>query len=302
MKSKALENGPSLDWSSRRAGARTRTQRARVRAVRTLVVYLMLLAVGTVFMLPLLWMMTTAIKPLPDIFKIPPVWLPNPPRWSQLWEPWINRGFTVYFLNTLKIAGLSVLGVILSSSLVAYSFARLRWPGRDVFFVLTLSAMMLPFQVRIIPLFLIFKQLGWINTHLPLIVPHFFGGAFEIFLLRQYFRSLPQDLDDSAKIDGAGYFRIYWSILLPLTKPALAAVGIFTFMDQWNAFMTPLIYLSQRKKYVLSIGLASMRDEFTVNWGDMMALAFLVTLVPLLVFFLAQKYFIRGITMTGLKG
>ena len=162
--------------------------------------------------------------------------------------------------------------------------------------------MMLPFQVRIIPLFLIFKQLGWINTHLPLIVPYFFGGAFQIFLLRQYFRSLPKDLDDSAKIDGAGYFRIYWNILLPLTKPALAAVAIFTFMNQWNAFLTPLIYLSERKKYVLAIGLASMRDEFTVDWGDMMAISFLVTLVPLLVFFFAQKYFIQGITMTGLKG
>lgn len=300
MKSKTLAGGASLDWSSSRA--RYRTQRTLARILRALVAYLLLLVVGTVFMLPLLWMMTTAIKPLPDIFKIPPVWLPNPPRWNQLWEPWINRDFTVYFLNTVKIAGLSVLGAILSSSLVAYSFARLRWPGRDLFFILTLSAMMLPFQVRIIPLFLIFKQLGWINTHLPLYVPYFFGNAFEIFLLRQYFRSLPQDLDDSAKIDGASYFRIYWNILLPLTKPALAAVGIFTFMDQWNAFLTPLIYLSERKKYVLSIGLAIMRDEFTVNWGDMMALAFLVTLVPLLIFFLAQKYFIRGIAMTGLKG
>ena len=185
---------------------------------------------------------------------------------------------------------------------MAYAFARLRWPGRDAFFILTLSAMMLPFQVRIIPLFLIFKQLGWINTHLPLIVPHFFGGAFEIFLLRQYFRSLPKDLDDSAKIDGASYFRIYWNILLPLTKPALAAVGIFTFMNQWNAFLTPLIYLSERKKYVLAIGLAVMRDEFTVDWPDMMAISFLVTLLPLVVFFVAQKYFIQGITMTGLKG
>jgi multiple sugar transport system permease protein len=194
-----------------------------------------------------------------------------------------------------------VIGTVLSSSLVAYAFARLRWPGRDLFFLLTLSAMMLPFQVRIIPLFLIFKQLGWINTHLPLIVPHFFGGAFEIFLLRQYFRSLPGDLDDSAKIDGASYFRIYWNILLPLTKPALAAVAIFTFMNEWNAFLTPLIYLSTREKYVLAIGMAMMRDEFTIDWGDMMAISFLVTLVPLLVFFFAQKYFIRGIAMTGIK-
>lgn len=301
MKSKTFEDHAAMGWPPSVAGSRLRTQRTLKRAVRLLLVYLLLLLVGLIFMIPLLWMLTTALKPLPDIFKIPPVWIPNPPRWSQLWEPWIERGFTTYFLNTVKIAGLSVVGTILASSLVAYSFSRLRWPGRDVFFILTLSAMMLPFQVRIIPLFLIFKQLGWINTHLPLIVPHFFGGAFEIFLLRQYFRSLPRDLDDSAKIDGASYFRTYWSILLPLTKPALAAVGIFTFMNEWNAFMTPLIYLSERKKYVLAIGLAVMRDEFTVDWSDMMAIAFLVTLVPLLVFFFAQKYFIRGIAMTGIK-
>ncbi len=302
MKSDMLEEPAGSGWSPNIDSSHDRTRHNRMRLVRTFFSYLLLSFVSFVFMIPLLWMITTALKPLPDIFKMPPVWLPNPPQWSNMWQPWIDRGFTTYFLNTVKIASLSVVGAILSSSLVAYSFARLRWPGRDAFFVLTLSAMMLPFQVRIIPLFLIFKQLGWINTHLPLIVPFFFGGAFEIFLLRQYFRSLPKDLDDSAKIDGAGYFRIYWNILLPLTKPALAAVAIFTFMNQWNAFLTPLIYLSERKKYVLAIGLASMRDEFTVDWGDMMAISFLVTLVPLLVFFFAQKYFIQGITMTGLKG
>jgi multiple sugar transport system permease protein len=301
MKSNPVSTPSSVGWSP--AASQSRLQMRRLqRVLRTVLVYLTLLAVSIIFMIPLLWMLTTALKPLPDIFKMPPVWLPNPPRWEQLWEPWIRRDFTIYFNNTLKIAVLSVLGSVLSSSIVAYAFARLRWPGRNIFFLLTLSAMMLPFQVRIIPLFLIFKQLGWINTHLPLIVPHFLGDAFEIFLLRQYFRSLPRDLDDSAKIDGAGYFRIYWNILLPLTKPALAAVGIFTFMNQWNAFLTPLIYLNERKKYVVSIGLAVMRDEFQVDWADLMAISFLVTLLPLLVFFFAQKYFIRGITMTGLKG
>ena len=302
MKSKTLNDQGSIGWALRvkQSGYRLRT--AVTHVLRMLLTYLILLVVGVVFMVPLLWMFTTALKPLPQIFKMPPVWIPDPPQWQQLWMPWIRRGFTLYFGNTLKIAGLSVVGTVLSSSLVAYAFARLRWPGRDAFFILTLSAMMLPFQVRIIPLFLIFKQLGWINTHLPLIVPYFFGGAFEIFLLRQYFRSLPKDLDDSAKIDGASYFRIYWNILLPLTKPALAAVAIFTFMNQWNAFLTPLIYLSNNKKYVLSIGLAVMHDEFQVAWSDLMALSFLVTLLPLCVFFFAQKYFIQGIAMTGLKG
>jgi multiple sugar transport system permease protein len=301
MKSSTIQDHPAPDWISANKRSRSQTLRVVRRLLYKVLVYLLLTFVGLVFMLPLLWMLTTAVKPLPDIFKIPPVWIPNPPLWSQLWQPWIEREFTTYWLNSVKISGLSVIGTVLSSSLVAYAFARLRWPGRDLFFLLTLSAMMLPFQVRIIPLFLIFKQLGWINTHLPLIVPHFFGGAFEIFLLRQYFRSLPGDLDDSAKIDGASYFRIYWNILLPLTKPALAAVAIFTFMNEWNAFLTPLIYLSTREKYVLAIGMAMMRDEFTIHWGDMMAISFLVTLVPLLVFFFAQKYFIRGIAMTGIK-
>ena len=241
MKSSTIGNQPADGWYDANKRSRNLTLRAIRRFLHATLIYLLLCLVGLIFMLPLLWMLTTAIKPLPDIFKIPPVWIPNPPLWSQLWQPWIEREFTTYWLNSMKIAGLSVIGTILSSSLVAYAFARLRWPGRNLFFILTLSAMMLPFQVRIIPLFLIFKQLGWINTHLPLIVPHFFGGAFEIFLLRQYFRSLPVDLDDSAKIDGASYFRIYWNILLPLTKPALAAVGIFTFMNEWNAFLTPLI-------------------------------------------------------------
>lgn len=299
MKSKTL---PRLASAPQASHTSIDYPRVILRALRLLLTYVALLIVGFIFMVPLLWMLTTALKPLPDIFKIPPVWLPNPPQWPQLWEPWIERDFTLYFRNTLQIALLSVVGEILVSSLVAYAFARLRWPGRDLFFVLTLSAMMLPIQVRVIPLFLIFKQLGWINTHLPLIVPHFFGSAFEIFLLRQNFRSLPRDLDDSAKIDGASYFRIYWNILLPLVKPALAAVGIFTFMNQWNAFLTPLIYLSERKKYVLAIGLAVMRDEFQVDWSDLMAISFLVTLLPLVVFFVAQKYFIQGVTMTGLKG
>ena len=195
-----------------------------------------------------------------------------------------------------------MLGTLLSASLVAYSFARLRWPGRDVFFTLTLASMMLPFQVRIIPLFIVFKQLGWLDTHLPLIVPHWFGDAFYIFLLRQYFRTLPVDLDEAARIDGASSLRIYWSILLPLIRPALATVAIFSFMDNWNAFMTPLIYLNSQSNFTLAIGLAQFRNQFQVSWNALMADSFLVSVAPLCVFFFAQKYFIRGIAMTGIKG
>jgi multiple sugar transport system permease protein len=258
MSSSATTVGPTLG-----------TREAR-RIVSLAVLYVALILISFIFITPILWMLTTALKPTQDIFKIPPVWIPNPPDWREFVDPWIEGGFNTYLFNTVKITVLSMIGTLLSTSLVGYSFARLRWPGRDLFFTLTLASMMLPFQVRIIPLFILFKQLGWLDTHLPLIVPSWFGDAFFIFLLRQYFRTLPIDLDDAAKIDGAGSFTIYWRILMPLVTPALATVAIFSFMDNWNAFF--------------------------------MATSFLVTLAPLAVFFFAQRYFIRGISMTGIKG
>src|SRR6185437_7071626 len=270
--------------------------------VKLVLLYVALIVISFVFVTPILWMISTALKPAPDIFKIPPVWIPNPPDWREFVDPWVAGGFNVYLFNTVKITVLSMIGTILSTSLVAYSFARLRWPGRDLFFTLTLASMMLPFQVRIIPLFLLFKQLGWLDTHLPLIVPSWFGDAFFIFLLRQYFRTLPVDLDDAAKIDGAGNLTIYWKIMMPLITPALATVAIFSFMDNWNAFFTPLIFLNTQSKFTLAIGLAQFKSQFQVSWNDLMATSFLVTLAPLLVFFFAQRYFIRGISMTGIKG
>lgn len=266
------------------------------------VLYVVLSGISLLFLTPVLWMVTTALKPVQDIFKIPPVWLPNPPNWGIFIEAWIKGGFTVYLLNTVKITFLSLVGTLLSSSLVAYAFARLRWPGRDLFFILTLASMMLPFQVRMIPLFLFFRQIGWIDTHLPLIVPHWFGDAFYIFLLRQYFRTLPVELDEAARLDGASNLRIYWTILLPLLRPALAAVAIFSFLDSWNAFLAPLIYLNSQQNFTLAIGLAQFRRQFQVAWNELMATAFLVALPPLCVFFLCQKYFVRGIVMTGIKG
>ncbi len=276
--------------------------RATRGVVKLILLYVVLLVISFVFVTPILWMISTALKPAPDIFKIPPVWIPSPPDWSEFVDPWVAGGFNIYLFNTVKITILSMIGTILSTSLVAYSFARLRWPGRDLFFTLTLASMMLPFQVRIIPLFLLFKQLGWLDTHLPLIVPNWFGDAFFIFLLRQYFRTLPVDLDDAAKIDGAGNLTIYWKIMMPLITPALATVAIFSFMDNWNAFFTPLIFLNTQSKFTLAIGLAQFKSQFQVSWNDLMATSFLVTLAPLLVFFFAQRYFIRGISMTGIKG
>ncbi|MSR82730.1 MAG: carbohydrate ABC transporter permease [Candidatus Latescibacteria bacterium] len=207
-----------------------------------------------------------------------------------------------YVFNSAYLVALSIAGQLLSCSLVAYAFARLRWPGREAIFGLLLATMMLPGQVTMIPVFLIFKQLGWYNTLKTLWVPSFFGSAFFIFMLRQFMRAIPNDLEDAARIDGCGPFGIYWRIILPLIKPALAAVAIFTFMGTWNDFMGPLIYLNDQRLYPLALGLFDFRSQHGGEFGMLMAASTLMTLPVIAVFFLAQKYFIQGVTLTGMKG
>jgi len=207
-----------------------------------------------------------------------------------------------YTKNSLFLVILNIVGQVIGSSLVAYSFARLRWPARDFCFVLVLATLMIPPQVTMIPVFLIFKNLGWYNTLKPLWVPSFFGSAFFIFLLRQFMKSIPTDLEDSAKIDGCGYLGIYWRIILPLIKPALAAIGIFTFMNVWNDFMMPLIYLNDQRLYPLSLGLFALQVFQATDFGLMMAASVLMTLPVIALFFAAQRQFIQGVTLTGLKG
>ncbi|MCL4219450.1 MAG: carbohydrate ABC transporter permease, partial [Candidatus Hydrogenedentes bacterium] len=209
-----------------------------------------------------------------------------------------------YLKNSFLLVGLNILGQILGSSLVAFAFARLKWPGREFYFVLVLATLMIPPQVTMIPLFLIFRELGWYNTLRPLWVPAFFGSAFYIFLLRQFMRGIPKELEDSAKIDGCGYFGIYWRVILPLVKPALATIGIFTFMTVWNDFMGPLIYLSDQRLYPLSLGLFALQvvQGPNINYGVMMAASVIMTIPVIALFFAAQRQFIQGITLTGLKG
>ncbi|NCO38794.1 MAG: ABC transporter permease subunit [Armatimonadetes bacterium] len=207
-----------------------------------------------------------------------------------------------YLLNTVILVVLCVFGELLACSLVAYGFARLHWPGRDALFALLLATMMLPAQVTMIPVFLIFKHLGWYNTLQPLWVPSLFGSAFFIFMLRQFMRTIPNDLEDAAKIDGCGFLGCYWRIILPLMKPALAAVAIFTFMNTWNNFMGPLIYLNDQRLYPLSLGLFQFRLEHSTDFGMLMSASTIMTLPVVAVFFLAQKHFIQGITLTGMKG
>ncbi|MCL6520707.1 MAG: carbohydrate ABC transporter permease [Armatimonadetes bacterium] len=208
----------------------------------------------------------------------------------------------LYLWNTVYVTILSILGTLLSSSLVAFSFARLRWPGRDVLFVVLLATMMLPGAVTMVPVFLVFRALNWVDTLKPLWTPAFFGSAFSVFLLRQFFMTIPMDLEDAAKIDGCGYFGIYRQIMLPLIKPALAALTIMTFMSSWNNFMGPLIYINSPEKMTLSYGLQLFQGAHGAEYALLMAASTLVMLPVLFVFFFTQRYFIQGITLTGLKG
>jgi len=228
-------------------------------------------------------------------------------KWENYTEaleflPEETRKGLLYLWNTVYITLLSILGTLLSSSLVAYSFARLRWPGRDVLFLVLLATMMLPAAVTMIPVYLIFRSLGWIDTLRPLWIPTFFGGAFGVFLLRQFFMTIPTDLEDAAKIDGCSHFGIYWRIMLPLIKPALAALTIMTFMASWNNFMGPLIYINSPEKMTLAYGLQLFQSAYSAEYALLMAASTLVMLPVLLVFFFTQRYFIQGITLTGIKG
>lgn len=272
-------------------------------SVNTLFAYTVLSLVAALFLLPLFWMVRTSLMPKDQIFVYPPILVPDPIKWSNYVDALTAStfNFPVFLKNSLIYALSSTVGMVLSASLVAYAFARMRWPLRDFWFIVTLSTMMIPFPVTLIPLFLVFKWIGWINTLLPLIVPNLMGTAFFIFLMRQFFLTIPHELSDAARVDGASEFGIYWRILLPLSKPALTTVAIFTFIWTWNDFLGPLIYLNDQDKYVLAIGLAMFQGQNRTQWDLMMAAATVVTLPIVILFFLAQKQFIQGITMTGMK-
>ncbi len=264
-------------------------------------VILILLMTGSIIMLlPFFWMLSTSLKPDDQMFSSN--WIPSPVRWENYRDALTAIPFLLYLKNTLFISFWTILGTVLSSALVGYSFARLRWPGRDILFGIMLATMMIPPQVTMVPVFMLMRGFGWFNTFLPLTVPPFLGGsAFFIFLMRQFFLTLPTDLEDAARVDGCGVLRTFAIIMLPQVKPALATVGIFTFMASWNDFMGPLIYLSEERKYTLALGLQSFLTENMAVWNHLMAFS-TVLLVPLLaLFFFAQRYFIEGITLTGMK-
>ncbi len=265
--------------------------------------YTVLTAFGALFLIPFLWVLSTSLKGNEQIFTIPPQWIPLRLHWENYTEIFRRMPVLLYLKNSVIVTVLQMVGIVGSSSLVAYAFAILRWPGRNLLFGVLLATMMLPMQVTMIPVFVLFKQLGWLDTFKPLVVPAFLGGgAFNIFLLRQFFLGIPGEIADAARIDGCSEFRIYWNIMLPLASPALATVAIMTFMFSWNDFLGPLIYLSEKDKSTLALGLSMFVGQQTSEWALLMAASILMMLPMVAVFFFFQKYIIQGFTMSGLKG
>ena len=276
--------------------------RARQRRVRTFAVYATLTVVGMLFILPFIWMVSTSVKPNDQIFVYPPKWIPDIILWSNYSKAMTSVPFFLYFRNTVFISGMTILGTLVSCSLVAYGFSRVRWIGRDKVFLVVLATMMLPSATTLVPLYIIFRKLGWMGTFNPLIVPPFFGTAFFIFLLRQFFMSIPMELSDAARIDGASELGILWRIILPLSKPALASVALFSFLWSWSDFFGPLIFLTDEHLYTISLGLLQFQSRYDTAWGQVMAASTVFTLPVLVLFFLAQRQFIEGVTLTGIKG
>lgn len=268
-------------------------------------VWLVLVFGAFLMALPFLWLVTSSLKSEIEIFQFPPQWIPNPIHFENYVNAWSARPFPLYVKNTLTIVILNEIAVLLSSSFCAYGFARLKFPGRDFWFSVVLTTMMVPAVVLMVPRFAIFSRINWVDTFLPLTVPQFFGGgAFNIFLLRQFFRTIPEELADAARIDGCSEFGIYWVIMMPLAKPALTTTAIFTFINSWNSFVEPLLYLNSPRKYTVAVALSLFGESMTgrTRWDLIMAASTMMIVPVLLIFFFAQRYFVQGIATSGLKG
>ncbi len=277
-------------------------QNRRLLQLERVVVWALLMGGALVMIVPFLWLVSTSLKEQRQIFLFPPQWIPDPVVWRNYPEALTVLPFARFVRNTVLVTVITMAGTLLTSSLCAYGFARLRFPGRDLIFMVLLSTLMLPYAVLMIPQYIMFKHLGWIDTYLPLTVPHWFGGGvFNIFLLRQFFRTIPADLTDAGRIDGANELRIFWQIMLPLARPALTVVAIFTFIASWNDFLGPLIYLSSNDKFTIALGLATFKGMYATQWHYLMAASTIMVVPIIVLFFLAQRYFVQGIVMTGLK-
>ncbi len=267
------------------------------------IVHLLLLAGGLVMVFPFVWTVGTSLKPSGEIFTWPPTLYPaHPQPWNYV-ELFRTVPFMLWVRNSVIITVLATIGAVLSSTLAGYAFARLRYPGRDAFFTLCLATMMLPGIVTLIPSFILYKYLGWIDTFLPLIVPSWFGVPFYIFLSRQYFRTIPREYEEAARVDGASSWRIWWQVMLPMSRMVVGTIVIFSFIAQWNEFLGPLIYLNSVDKQTLALGLRGLQNLYNTRWDFIMGGAVLMTLPMITVFFLAQRYFIEGMSaFSGLAG
>ncbi len=254
------------------------------------------------FAMPLVFMLSTSLKATRQIAKFPPQWIPNPVIWRNYTDVFHYAPLHKYLLNTLIIVVPSIVGAVVTSSLAAYAFARLRAPGKKAIFMTLLATMMLPGAVQMIPTYIIFAKLDWVGTFKPLTIPALAGSAFTIFMLRQFYMTIPMDLEDAAKIDGCSRLQTWFSIIMPLAKPALATVTVFAFMGAWNDYMGPLIYLSNKRQYTLTLGLQVFSRSSGSEWGMLMAASTMMVAPIILLFFFAQKNFVQGITMTGIKG
>lgn len=276
-------------------------QRTR-RAITGALTYGALLLFTMVFIAPFLWMVSTSLKIDTQVFSDKVQWLPRPFQWHNYPDALASFPFLLYLRNTLFVCAMTMVGTVVSATLPAYGFSRLRWRGRDTLFLILLMTIMLPAQVTMLPVFLIFRSLGWTGTFLPLIVPPFFGGAFSIFLLRQFFLTIPQELSDAARIDGCSELGILTRVIIPMAKPAIATVALFAFTGAWMDFLNPLIYLHDEDTYTLAIGLQAFLGRHGGEWNLLMAAATVITLPMLVLFFFAQRTFIQGIALTGMKG
>lgn len=274
-------------------------------------IHLVLGLLSIVFLIPLVWMISTSLKTFEQASVFPPVWVPTPfvpGNYNEAWEYGKDQlngiaPMLIYARNSLIVCILAVTGTVISNAVVAYSFARLKWPGRDLAFAITIATMMVPFPVLMVPLFGLFKDFGWVGTFRPLWIPAWFAGAFNIFLLRQFYRSIPMELSEAAKIDGCSEWGIFQKVILPLTKPALAVVALFSFMATWNDFLAPLLYLQQQETWTLAIGLQAFRSQAGGAPIHLQMAASTMVVAPVIIlFFFTQKQFIQGIATSGLKG
>ena len=292
------------DVAVRAAGGMVKPPAARVAgALWKTLALLVLVGVSAAILFPALWMLSTSLKVDTQVYANPPVWIPKPLRWANFSEAWKLAPFARYTVNTVLYAGAVVIGTVLSSSMAAYGFAKLRFPGRNVLFGVLLSTMMIPGMVTLIPQYILFSKLHWVGTYLPLVVPSFFAGAFFTFLLRQFFMGIPEELSEAARVDGAGELWIWWRVVMPLSTPALATVAIFTFEGAWDSYVGPLLYLNDERLYTLQVGLQFFRTASVVQWQYLMAAALMVMLPVIILFFMFQRYFVEGAAISGgLKG